>query len=197
MPTPAQPVQPIPPPPPGRPNNALWWILGIIGGCIVLFIVGGLTVAGLFLRHISVRNSGNNVDIQTPVGEIAVNKGEHATGLPIYPGAAKSTDDDSGGSANISFGSEGGLGIAAETYVSVDSLDKVRNWYRDRLGSSFRLETGKDQQAEFRHSKINVSSDQDLAFVDDHGDGVRLVALKRTNEGVKITLLRLGKREAQ
>lgn len=196
----AAPVPPpgqLPPPTQHQPNNAVWWILGIIGGCILLFIVAGLTLAGLFLRRVNVRNSGNSVDIQTPVGEFAVNKGEHATGLPVYPGATKSTDDDSGGSASFSFGDQGGLAIAAEAYVSSDPEGKIKDWYHDRLGSNFRLETGRDQDAEFRHAKITVSSDQDLSFVDDRGDAVRLVALKRTAGGVKITLLRLGKQETQ
>jgi hypothetical protein len=194
---PVPPAQPGPPPLPQRQNNAVWWILGIVGGCILLFIVAGLTLAGLFLRRVNVRNSGNSVDIQTPVGEFAVNKSEHATGLPVYPGATKSTDDDSGGSANISFGDQGGLAIAAEAYVSSDSEDKIKGWYADRLGPNFRLETGRDQDAEFRHAKITVSSDQDLSFVDDRGGAVRLVALKRTAGGVKITLVRFGKRETQ
>ena len=189
------PAQPTPPPR-RPPNNAVWWILGIVGSCIVIMILLGLTFAGLFLRRVNIRNDGKSVEIQTPVGQIAVNKGEHATGLPLYPGATKYTGDDpQGGSADISFGDQG-VGIATEAYVSADSLDKVKDWYRDQLGSNFRLESGKDQHAQLGHAKISVS-DEDLAFVDDRGDSVRLVALKRTNDGVKITLLRLGKREAQ
>lgn len=192
------PVQPTPPPP-RPPNNAVWWVLGIIGGCITLVIIVSLTFAGIFLRRVSVRNNGGSVDIQTPVGHIAVNKDElHATGLPVYPGATKVKDSDTqGGSADISFGDSQGIGIGVEAYDSQDSLEKVRDWYKNRLGSSFRFETGKNQQAEFRHANITVSSDQDLSFVDDHGDSVRLVALKREDNLVKITLLRLGEREAQ
>jgi len=33
--------------------------------------------------------------------------------------------------------------------------------------------------------------------VDDRGDGARIVALKTTPNGTRITLLRVGKREAQ
>jgi len=195
---PNQPVPPaLPPPLPPRRDNTLWWVLGIVGGFIVLFIFAGLTLAGLFLHRVNVRNNGNSVDIQTPLGEVKVNKDQHATGLPLYPGATKYTGDNpQGGSADISFGEEG-LGIAAESYISTDSLDKIRGWYRKQLGSNFRLETGKDQDAEFQHAKINISSDQDLAFVDDRGDAVRLVALKQTADGVKITMLRMGAREAQ
>jgi hypothetical protein len=187
------PVQP-PAPPPDR-NNAVWWILGIIGGGIVLMCILGLVIASTFLRRVNIRDTGNRVDIQTPVGEIKVNKDElHPTGLPAYPGATKS-NDSKGGSADISFGGEG-LGLAVEAYDSTDSLDTVKDWYRSRLGPSFRLEIGKDERAAFDRAHFDVN-DQDLAFVDDHGDGARLVALKKTGDGVKITLLRVGRREAQ
>ncbi len=197
----SQPVQPpVPPPaPPAAPppgsNNAVWWILGIIGGGIVLMGILGLVVAGMFLRRVNIHDAGNRVEIQTPVGEIKVNGDEmHPTGLPVYPGATKS-GDSKGGSADISFGGEG-VGLAVEAYDSPDSLDKVKDWYRQRLASSFRLETGKDERAALDRAHFDVN-DQDLAFVDDHGDGARLVALKKNDGGVKITLLRVGKREAQ
>ena len=89
-----------------------------------------------------------------------------------------------------------GVGIAVESYNSADSLDKIKDWYRQRLGPSFRLETGKDERAALDRAHFNMN-DQDLAFVDDHGDGARLVALKKTGEGLRITLLRVGRREAQ
>jgi len=187
------PVQP-PTPPPDR-NNAVWWILGIIGGGIVLMGILGLVVASMFLRRVNIHDAGNRVDIQTPVGEIKVNGDEmHPTGLPVYPGATKS-GDSKGGSADISFGGEG-VGLAVEAYDSPDSLDKVKDWYRRRLGSDFRLETGTDEHAALERAHFDVN-DQDLAFVNDHGDGARLVALKKNDDGVKITLLRVGKREAQ
>ena len=107
------PVQP-PAPPPDR-NNAVWWILGIIGGGIVLMGILGLAVVSMFLRRVNIHDAGNRVDIQTPVGEIKVNGDEmHPTGLPVYPGATKS-GDSKGGSADISFGSEG-VGLAVEAY---------------------------------------------------------------------------------
>ena len=193
--SPQPPPQSLPPSPQPRSNNAVWWILGIIGGGIVLLVLAGLTDAGLIIRHINVRDSGSRVDIQTPVGEIKVNKDEmHPTGLPVYPGATKATDNN-GGSADISVGGEG-LGIGAESYDSTDSLEKVRDWYHDRLGPAFRLETGKDERVKLDRAHFDMG-EQDLAFVDDRGDGARLVALKKTDTGVKITLLRVGKREAQ
>jgi hypothetical protein len=40
-------------------------------------------------------------------------------------------------------------------------------------------------------------NDSDVAFVDDHADGARVVALKKISSGTKITLVRVGKRETQ
>lgn len=185
-----------PPMTPQKANNAVWWILGILLGAVALVVVAGLTATGLILRHIDVVNSNNRVDIQTPVGEINVSKDQgHATGLPVYPGATKARDDIVGGSADISVGSEG-VGIAAEAYESADSLDAVKAWYRSRLGPSFRLEGGKEDLVTVNRAHFNLG-DQDWAFVDDRGDSTSLVAVKKRDNGAQITLLRVGKRDAQ
>ena len=80
-------------PPQRRSNNAVWWILGIVAGGIVVMVLFGLALAGLFIRNLHVHNQGNNVEIQTPVGAIKVNKDvPRASGLPVYPGAKTSGD---------------------------------------------------------------------------------------------------------
>ncbi|HTS11335.1 MAG TPA: hypothetical protein VMH00_04395 [Candidatus Limnocylindrales bacterium] len=188
------PVQPPAPPPP-KSNKVAWWILGILCGGLFFLIIVGLTVVGLVIRHVNVRDSGNRVDIQTPVGELKVNKdAAHATELPVYPGAQVSNEAN-GGSADVSFGDQG-LGIAAEAYETRDSLNKVREWYSKQLGPEFRLEKGSDERVALEHAHFEMG-DQDFAFVDDRGDGARVVALKIEDGRVKITLLRLGKREPQ
>jgi hypothetical protein len=40
-------------------------------------------------------------------------------------------------------------------------------------------------------------NDSDVAFVDDHRNGVRVVALKKIPEGTQITLVRVGTKETQ
>jgi hypothetical protein len=44
---------------------------------------------------------------------------------------------------------------------------------------------------------VNVGTDVDVTFTDDHGDGARVVGLKQKDEEVEISLVRVGKREAQ
>jgi hypothetical protein len=183
----------IPPQRQRRGNNAVWWILGIVAGGIVVMVLFGLALAGLFIRNLRVHNQGNNVEIQTPVGAIKVNKdARRASGLPVYPGA-KPGEDDNNAKVDLSAG-DGALGIAVEHFVTSDNFGQVDKWYAHRLGSSFRREENHE------HHPIHgvmVDSDTDLAFVDDHGDGVRVVALTKKDDGVDIVLFRAGKKEAQ
>lgn len=183
------------PVPPRQTNNAIWWILGIVGAGIVLLILAVAAVTGLFIRRVSIQNAGDKVEIQTPAGAIRVNKNEwHSSGLPVYPGAKPSADH--GGSVELSAGDDASVGLAEEEYTTSDRFEKVRDWYRHRLGSEFRLETEKGETATAKKERIRMG-ESELAFVDDRGDGARIVALNHDGGGTKIKLLRVGKREAQ
>jgi len=177
-----------------RRSNALWWILGIVAAGIIFMVFCGLMVAGLFIRHLKIRGSGDKVAIETPVGSISVNGGTpHATGLEIYPGAVPSSDNKSA-SVNLSA-NDTGVGIATEQYETKDPIDFVQAWYKKHLGQDFHLETGKDSSM---HSNGAVKlNDDDVAFVDDRHNGVRVVALKNISSGTQITLVRVGKKETQ
>jgi hypothetical protein len=180
--------------PPRRDNNAVWWILGIVAGGIVLMIIFGLALAGMFLHRVHLQSSSKNVDLQTPVGEFKLNTdGSRHTGLPVYPGAELSDKKD--GNANVELSlDDAGVGLAVETYTTDASLDDVSAWYQKQLGPSFKRETPKESGAPHH---ANVDSKADLAYVDDKGNGARVVALTRQDDGVKINLVRVGKREAQ
>jgi hypothetical protein len=185
---------PVVPPPARRDSTtAIWWILGIVGGGIVVMVLFGLVFAGFVVRHSHVNDQGKDVDIQTPVGEIKVNQNpNHASGLPIYPGATPSTADNH---ANVQLSSgEAGLGVAVENYSTTDPLDKVAAWYSQRLGSSF---TRGKKGDEVKVQGMDITTDSDVTFNDNHGDGTRTVSLTRKDDGVDITLVRVGKREAQ
>ncbi|MGB0034042.1 MAG: hypothetical protein WBP79_01040 [Candidatus Acidiferrales bacterium] len=182
------------PVPPKGGNNALWWILGIVAGGIVVLVFLGLLLAGVMIRHINVSESGNKVAIETPVGAIKVNTGDaHTTGLPVYPGAT--AKDDQNTNVEISA-ADAAVGIATEEYQSKDSIDKVQEWYRKRLGPDFRLESSNDKSND--SWKITThAGEHDIAFVNDRGDGARVVALEKSFAGTKIKLVRVGKRETQ
>jgi hypothetical protein len=177
-----------------RRSNALWWILGIVAAGIIFMVFCSLMVAGLFIRHLKIKGSGDKVAIETPVGSFSVNGGTpHATGLEIYPGALPSS-----GNKNTSINlhaNDTGVGIATEQYQTKDPIDFVQAWYKKHLGPDFHLETGKDSSI---HSSGAVKlNDDDVSFVDDRHNGVRVVALKKSSSGTEITLVRVGKKETQ
>jgi hypothetical protein len=185
------------PTPPRKPNNAVWWILGIVGGGIVILIFFGLLLAGLFVRHLHVDENGKKVEIETPVGAVRVNAGEnvHETGLPVYPGAQAAADE--GANVDLESPQGAGLAIAAEKYSTADDLDKVSAWYAQKLGPGYRRE---EHGFRIPHGRVGASSDADVAFVNDDGkrdNGARIVALTRKYGGVEIELVRVGKKEVQ
>lgn len=190
---PAAPLPPAAPQP--KPNNAIWWILGILGGGLVVLVFFGLTLAGVIVRHIHVQNNGDKVAIETPIGDLKVNKGEpHATGLAVYPGATPTGDN----TTSVQLGTpEAGLGIATEEYETGDALDKVRDWYRSRLGPDFEMATS--THSRLGRSKIDgvEVGDHEIAFVSERGGGARVVALDKSFHGTKIKLVRVGTREPQ
>ncbi len=189
-------ITPVPPPPPQRQNTALWWILGIVGAGIVVLVLAGVIVTAFVARQVRIRASGNRVDIQTPAGDLKVsNAGTHEAGLPVYPGAVAS--ESHGGNVVFSTTADDHrVGIFAEHLHSSDSLEKVQAWYRNRLGPEFRQE-GPGEASKLGSKEHFASGKQDLAFVDDRGDGARIVALKSVTDGTDITLLRIGKQEVQ
>jgi hypothetical protein len=198
-------VPPVPPPqqyqqpqyqqPPRKSSNVIWWVLGIIGTCIVLVMIAGLIVVSALVHRVHVNTANNKVEIETPVGSLKVNQdSEHATGLPIYPGA---TPEKSQG-ANFEISANGkSAGVAVEKYSSDDPRETVQAWYANRLGPDFKLQVatpGDNDQIPGVPVTMNAT---DVAFVNDRGEGAKVVALARHGEGTEITLVRAGKKEAQ
>ena len=190
---PAGPMPPVAQQP--KPNNVIWWILGILGGGLVILVFFGLTLAGVIVHYIHVAHDGNKVAIETPVGDLKVNKAmPHATGLSVFPGATPTGKNTS----SIQFGTpESGLAMATEEYETSDPLDKVKDWYRSRLGPDFEMETSDHNGS--RRLKIDGVhvGDHQVTFASERGGGARIVALDKSFHGTKITLVRLGTHEAQ
>lgn len=183
---------PVPPQqPPPRRNDALLWILAIVGAGFVVLVLGGLLVASLFIRHVHVSETGKQVEIETPAGAVRVNGDQlHSTGLPVYPGAREMKSE--GAAVELSAASGAGLGIATEKYIATDDLDAVSQWYVQKLDSSYaRSEKGSGPRHE------HVSSDADVAYTFEKGDTTRVVALTKKSNGVEIELVRIGTKEVQ
>lgn len=181
-------------PPPQQRSQAIWWVLGIIGGGFVVMMILGLFVA-LYIAHSSIHvdNRSKSVEVNTPVGKIAVDAGKTPdTGLPVYPGAT--ADAHNRANIEISAPFAGQLGVAAAKYYTNDSLDQVDAWYRDHLGEGFERQS--PARGTHRSPQVHID-DANVAFVWDNGEMVRLVTLKQRISGIEIGLARFGKSEAQ
>ncbi|MFZ0634594.1 MAG: hypothetical protein WA755_08545 [Candidatus Acidiferrales bacterium] len=184
-----------PVPPPQKKSNAIWWILGIIGAGIVVLVMAALVLVTFIVHRIHVKQSGENVEILTPAGDVRVNNGEsHPTGLPVYPGATASKD--SGADIEVSA-NQNRAGIAVEKYHTADSRETVQAWYAKRLGSSYRVETQETNRANTISGLPTKLETGDVAFVDDHNNGARVIALKKVGDSTDIVLVRVGQREPQ
>ncbi len=192
------PRPPLPPQPPAaQKSNAIWWVLGVVGACILLVIIGGLLVVAALVHRMHVNTANNRVEIQTPLGNLKVNQdSEHTTGLPVYPGAT--LEKSQGVNFDVSANGKS-AGLAVEKYTSEDSPDKVQEWYAKRLGADFKMTVAKPGESgheQIPGVPINVDT-TDVAFVSEHSQGSRVVALGHRGDGTEITLVRVGKNEPQ
>ncbi len=108
----------------------------------VMLMVTGLALiawcAGCRVRTEKGANGEDKtVQIDTPFGGVHVNTNETTAsdlGLPVYPGAELSKDDDKHGSADVHMGfGEWQLHVRAVSYRTADSQDKVAAFYKKAM----------------------------------------------------------------
>ena len=77
------------------------------------------------------------VDIQTPLANLKVDTSQTSTdnGIPVYPGAtARPAEGDDQHRANVNISAMGfGVKVVANEYVTLDSPEKVKAFYLDKL----------------------------------------------------------------
>jgi len=139
--SPQPPRPPVPPQPPRSRSNIVAIALLVLA---LIVLVSGIAVwTGLrFLSHnvrrqVEEREGRNKeVSIHTPVGSIEVHHdvNEDSLGLPIYPGATRVKDKDSA-TVNLGFGGEASVQVLAAKFETSDSLESVKAFYKEHLGS--------------------------------------------------------------
>jgi hypothetical protein len=116
-------------------RNTLRNVACLLGG---LALIAGMT--GCFRVHVDKDANGDdkNVQVDTPFGGVHVNTNQTSAsdlGLPVYPGATQSADDDKHKSADVHLGfGEWELRVRAVSYTTGDSQDKVTAFYKKALG---------------------------------------------------------------
>lgn len=153
-------------------------LLGLL--CLMMLVVAGLGVAGWYVAHdIRVTSSGDRVSVETPFGSLRVRENRAFNpkhfGIPLYPGAQPCRDAKSA-SVEVDFDSaHSGLTVLAAEYTTPDSVEKVRDYYRQELPSWLITE---------RHHCIQIESG--------HGADKRIVCIRQRRGLTRIALASLG-----
>ena len=147
------------------------------------------------IHALGLRNSSDRSTIRTPIGEYRFEKAQQVgPGLPVYPQADLVLPGDK--AARISKGNPNQSQVVSSTYHTNSSRDYVANWYLDHLSPEFvRQDNGPKNLPEVLHD-LHISDD-DIVFVGERGDQVRVVSLASDSMGTTITLLRSAKPAAR
>jgi hypothetical protein len=160
----------------------------------LIVLVSGIAVwTGLkflsrnFRLQVEERGGGNEeVSINTPVGSIEVHRevNEEGLGLPLYPGARRVKDKDSA-TVNLGFGGEASVQVLAAKFETSDSLESVKAFYKERLGS---------EVSKFTEQGLNGKITFDIKT----GNQEKVVALEGAGSKTLINLVRVsfGKNES-
>ena len=183
---PRPPAAPAAPPPPRSGSNVLAIVLLVLA---LIIVVSALSVwVGLrFLSntvkiHTEENASGKKeVSIKTPVGSFGVatdkDVSEASLGLPIYPGATRLQDKGSV-SLNFDFPGDEGVRVRVAKFETSDSLEKVKDFYKDRLANEVTKFTQKTAAGK-------------TAFEMKHDGQEKVVALSPRGSGTLIELVRV------
>jgi len=176
----------------GAPSSKSLLFMMIAMTCGFCILLGaGLLMASRVINALGLRASSDKGTVRSPLGDFRMEKASAVgPGLPVYPQATL-----------VLPGAEAARGAAAaddqpqvvsSTYHSNASREFVVNWYLEHLSPEFaRQDSGtKNLPAAFQNSRI---SEDDVTFLGERGDQVRLVALAQEDTGTKITLLRFSK----
>jgi hypothetical protein len=181
-PPPQQPL--IPPMPPRSSSNLVVIALLILALIIVLAGLGvwiGLRIISHNV-HVEVQESAEgkkDLSIKTPLGSLEVHKqvNEASLGLPIYPGATRVPEKDSA-TVNLNIAGEQQLRVLAAKFETNDAIDKVQDFYRERLGSQVTKYVAKNDEGK---TVLEIKSE--------HQE--KVVALKREGNRTQIELVRV------
>lgn len=155
------------------------------GFCALLS--GGMFLASRVIQAMQLRVGSDKTTVRTPLGQYRMEKAEQVgPGLPVYPQSSLVLPGVD--SSRISL-SESSSQVLSSTYHSGISREAVAIWYAEHLSQEFaRQDYGPKTIPEVFHNSHIL--DDDVIFVGERGDQVRIVSLSNDTTGTKITLLR-------
>jgi hypothetical protein len=171
----------------GAPSSKSLLFMMVAMSCgFCALLSGGMVMASRVIQAMQLRSGSDKSTVRTPVGDFRFEKAKQVgPGLPVYPQSDLVLPGADSSHVSLNDDSQ----VVYSTYHADASREFVVNWYVEHLSPEFtRQDDGpKKLPAVFRNSHI---ADDDIVFVGERGDQVRVVALSADNTGTKITLFR-------
>jgi hypothetical protein len=102
-----------------------------------------------------------------------------------------------GGSVQITTANSDQTGVSDAHYTTPDPIEKVDQWYGERLGKGFTREGPGPKETIVKGLTVRVETGE-VVYISDAGPAATIVSLKRTSGGgTSIDLSRMGSRETQ
>jgi hypothetical protein len=175
-------------------SKSLFFMMAAMFCGFGILLGGGFLMASRVIHSLQLRAEGDKSTVRTPLGDFRVEKAQQVgPGLPVYPQASLVLP---GGEPLHLPADDNQPQVVASTYHTNSSREYVVNWYLEHLSPEFvRQDAGPKNLPEvFHESHI---SDDDITFVGERGDQVRVVSLATEDMGTKIILLRSAKSPSQ
>jgi len=169
-------------------KSLMWMMIGLFTGLGIL-LAGGLLVASRVVGSMGLSAASAKDTVRTPGGSFRLEKEtEIGPGLPVYPRSALIVPDDAAAAAAVK---QAQSGIEASTYHTNDTRDFVDEWYSKHLSPEFTRRDAGKMSVPAIFSAVRVS-DNDIAFVAQREQMVRIVALSVDSVGTRISLIRFS-----
>jgi hypothetical protein len=170
-------------------KSLMWMMIGLFTGLAIL-LAGGLFVASRVVGSMGLSAASAKDTVRTPGGSFRLEKEtEVGPGLPVYPRSSLIVPDDAAAAAAVK---QAQSGIETATYHTNDTRDFVDQWYSKHLSPEFTRRDAAEKPVPAIFSEARVS-DNDIAFVAEREQLVRIVALSADSGGTRISLIRFSK----
>jgi hypothetical protein len=170
-------------------KSLMWMMIGLFTGLGIL-LAGGLFVASRVVGSMGLSAASAKDTVRTPGGSFRVEREtEVGPALPVYPRSSLIVPDDAAAAAAVK---QAQSGIASATYHTNDARNFVDEWYSKHLSPEFTRRDAGEKPVPAILSKARVS-DNDIAFVAERDEMVRIVELSVDSGGTRISLLRFSK----
>src|SRR5579863_10199678 len=170
-------------------KSLMWMMIGLFTGLAVL-LAGGLFLASRVVRSMGLSAASAKNTVRTPGGTFRLEKEtEVGPGLPVYPRASLVVPDDDAAAAAIK---QAQTGIETSIYHTTDLREFVDSWYTGHLSPEFTRHNAGDEAVPAMASDVRVSP-EDILFVAERDQMVRIVSLTQDSGGTKISLTRFNK----